>query len=416
MARFAYKARTRAGEVVSGREQAADRRELRTRLSRSDLDLIQAQELSERGTRDAEEARRAPGGLLDRLFPPVRASQIRALTSQLALMLETGTPLSESLHALAEQADNERLAEVLAEVHQSLSGGYALSDALSLHPRVFGTFYVSAVKAGESSGNLTGVFQRIEADMAKREEMVSRLRAALTYPIILSVLATGAIIFLVSYVLPKFSAIFEASGARLPLPTRILITTTDLAQHYWYAWLLLLAALVAGVWYFLRGGGGKATLDRLVLALPLVGGLTRTVQAAVLLRTLSTLLGSGVSLVESLEVARGAVSHTRFKEVVSDILSGVLRGESFSGTFAKSDLFTPAVKQMVATGEKTGRMALVMGKMSDHLDNAAQKSVQKLSAIFEPLVIILMGVVIGFIAISLMLPLFRMSAVMKHGG
>ena len=417
MTRMAYRARTIGGETVEGRTAAGDERELRLKLSEKGLELLASQEIPGKRAR----ARKEPAGAKWALpqvgfFKPVKSSQLRAMTSQLALMLETGTPLAESLGALAEQMEGEALGDVLTEVHGTVSGGSNLSEALGLHPRVFGTFYVSAVRAGETAGNLTEVFKRLETDMAKREDLVSRLRAALTYPAILTLIATGAVVFLVSFVLPKFALIFQNAGARLPLPTRILLGVTATFQSYWYLCIAAVLAPPVAAWFFFRTPDGKRILDNLLLRLPVVGSLVKTVQCSVLLRTLSTLLGSGVPLMESLEVAERGCSNTRFKETVSDIASGVLRGEGFSSNFSRSDLFSPSIKQMVATGERTGRMALVMGKLSEYQDEMAQKQVQRLSALFEPMIIVVMGGIIGFIAISLMLPLFRMSSVISRGG
>ena len=418
MPRLAYRAKDLSGKAVEGSVRARDERQARLTLSERGLEVLSLESAAgAKPERRAEAGRpEAPASTGMTLFKPVSTRQLRSMTAQLALMLETGTPLAQSLTALSEQMADEPLGGLLGEVHQAVTGGSTLSEALGAHPRVFGQFYVSAVRAGETSGKLTEVFARLELSMGKREELLSRLRAALTYPIILTVMATLAVIFLVSFVLPKFRTVFASSGAELPLPTRGLLAGTGLLQEYWYLAIpLFLGPPIALLLYF-SSRPGRPAWDRLALRLPVLGPLTHTVQTASLLRILGTLLGSGVPLVESLKVAVDSCTNVYFRQAVQRMSSGVLQGERLSANFSRSDLFSPPVKQMISTGEKSGRLAYVMNRMSDYLDDLARAQMQKLSALFEPAVIVVMGVIIGYIAVSLMLPLFRMSSVIGQGG
>ncbi|MBN1865940.1 type II secretion system F family protein [Candidatus Sumerlaeota bacterium] len=410
-----YKARALDGKVVEGRLRARDEHEVRMRLSEKGMETLSIASLSDAAP-SASDSPDPQASAAHRPLPPsgsrASAGEIRSMTAQLALMLETGTPLAECLLSLQEQTEGTAFGDMLGEIHRSVSAGNALSRALSDHPRVFDEFYISAVKAGETSGKLADVFARIDLHMSKREELLSRIRTALIYPIILSCLATGAVIFLVSFVLPKFATVFGNSGVQLPAPTRLLLWMTHAFQLYWY-WLFLGAGTCVGggVWFF-RNPAGRPIKDRVALGLPLLRSLVTATQTAALLRVLGTLLSSGVPLVDSLSVARDACSNIFFKKAVEEVSKGILRGEGLASNVSKSPLFSPSVKRMIETGERTGRLAFVTSRMADYLEEIAQRQIQRISALFEPAVIVVMGIIIGFIAVSLMLPLFRLSSAM----
>lgn len=344
---------------------------------------------------------------------PVKTLELCTLTGQLALMLETGTPLAESLKALVDQTRNAFLHRALERVYQEVSAGSSLGDALEKHPRIFDSFYVATVRVGEATGSLATVFQRLEGHMEKKEAILATLRVALTYPVILACLAFGAVLFLLTFVLPKFVMIFASSGVVLPLPTRMLMGAAEFSRAYWYLILLGMVLVVSGVWFVTTSQRAKPFFDRFVLRIPLVGGLVSTVQTSVLLRMIGTLLRAGVSLMETLEVSRKACSSTPFRQLVDSVVANVTRGEGLSGKFAESNLLPPMVKQMIVTGERTGSLPAVMNKMADYLDAKTERRIKALSAMFEPFVIIVMGVVVGFIALAILLPLFRLATAVK---
>lgn len=409
MSKIAYTARTLTGEIVEGTARGRDEGEIRASLSIKGLELLRIAE--------APESRAVNFAALSARFKGrVNRSALFWFTGQLALMLETGSTIVDSLDALGEQTADEKLSRILKSVSTDLQGGASLAAAMGAHPHAFNTFYVSAIKAGEASGSLVEVFNRLEADMARREELVSSIRVALAYPMVLTLLSFSAVIFLVTFVLPKFIEIFERNGAVLPLPTRILLALSGFTTTYWY--LILLGGIGSTIFAYVYANSetGRFRIDMIVLKLPVIGVLVNSIYTSTLLRTIGTLLNAGVPMTESMNVARDTCSNNLFKTAVTNITSGVLRGESFSENFSKSPLFSPSTKQMIATGDRTGSLPLVMNKMADYLDNDSEKQMKKLSALIEPLVIICMGVVVGFIAISVLLPLFRLSSAVKGGG
>lgn len=409
MPTLTYRARALTGEIVEGQQRAKNEQALRMSLSRGGLEVLSVLQVTE-----ASVAARSASPW-DRFLKPVRGRDLRWLTGQIALMLETGTTVAEALEALAEQTAGKRLSTVMSEVHRSVIGGLALSAALEEHPEVFSNFYVSAVKAGEGSGTLADVFARIEAHLKKREDLIQTIRLAMTYPLILTALAIAAVIFMMTFVLPKFLVVFGSFGAELPLPTRMLMSTADFVRRYWFALPLAIFGPPAAAYAYFTSSPGKPVLDRLMLRLPILGPMTRVIQSSLMFRTLGTLLNAGVPVVESMAVAEQSCNNGVFKKTVSRITSGILRGEGFAANFSKSELFSPSVKQMVATGEQTGSMALVMTKLADHFDEEANTRLTRLGTLVEPLIIIIMGVVIGFIAISLLFPLFKLSSAVRGG-
>lgn len=342
-------------------------------------------------------------------FRPVGTKKLAELTGQLALMLRTGTPLIESIEALRTQTQDERLLNILDSIKGEISGGSTLAKALSAHPRVFDGFYVNAIEAGEASGLLADVFTRLEVFLRKRVEIRSNIVTALIYPAIIGVIATLAVTFVIIFVLPKFIRIFEKAGVALPVPTRMLLAFSGFAADYWYILLAAVVALPPALFFFLKSARGSRIFDFLLLRLPLVGSLTQMIESSLLLRTLGTLLGSGVGLMGALLVARNASRNSFFRDFVDDVSLGVTRGGALTIGFEKSDLMAPSVKAMVATGERTGSLALVMNEVADYLDIEADRRMKRLSALVEPLMIIIMGVVVGFIAISILMPLFQLS-------
>lgn len=408
MAVMRYEARTLEGAPVNGTLDVENETDLRIRLSVRGLEVVRAEVIAET---------KRPGVALKRHIPRRRIGTriLAENTGQLALMLKTGTPLVESMAALAQQTEDLRMQEVLESVAASIRGGSTLTEALAAHPHAFDDFYVSTARAGEATGELAEVFKRIESQLIKRLELQSSITAALIYPLIVSLLAIGAVIFVVTYVLPKFIVIFERSHVPLPLPTRMLMFLAGTITTYWYMVPVILIGVPMGLYFFLKTEFGSQLYDRVVLRMPIMGPLAHLVYSGVVLRTLGSLMGAGVPLVESLSICLSACKNRRYKAFIADVSARVMRGEPLAAGFQASPLISPSIKQMVNTGERAGALPVVLNAVSDHLDALTDKRVKRLSAIFEPLIIIVMGIVIGFIAISVLLPLFRLSSAARGG-
>ena len=405
-----YTARTLTGKMVEGKSKAKSEQALRVSLSAKGLEPLKIV-VSE----DAVESSSVLSAQVKNPFDRVKRSDLRWMTGQIALMLGAGTTIAEALEALSKQMDGKKLAGILDQIFVSVNGGSTLSTAFSEHPKVFTTFYVSAVRSGEASGDLEGVFLRLEEHIKKREQIMTRIVTAMIYPVILMLLGSSAILVMMTFVIPKFVVVFSSFGAELPLATRVLMSTASFMQAYWYLLILGVAGGVAGFVAVMRNPITKALIDRYILSVPVVGGLVRSIQSSALLRTLGMLLNAGIPLVDSMQVAQESCSNSEFKRTVEKISLGIIQGEGFSKNFCDSDLFDPTAKQMISTGEKTGTLAMVMTRLADHLDEEIDKQFTRLSAMAEPAIIIIMGGLIGCMAIALLSPLFQLTSAVRGG-
>ena len=346
----------------------------------------------------------------------VPSKQLVLVTSQLSLMLETHNTISESLTALGRQAEGTRMGTVLNRVASSVAGGRTLTAALNEHPAVFPNLFISAVRAGETSGQLSQVFKQLEMHMTKRAQLRESIRSALTYPAILSVLLMGVVIFAVTFVLPRFTAIFEGAGVALPIQTRILMAAAKLATRYWYLIPVGVVFGVVGVVTLFRNSKCRILVDGILIRTPVVGTLLKSASTASLVRTLGMLVESGVPLTEGIGVAKDSVGSHSFRRFMDGLERSVLQGGGFAAPFRDSDLMSPVDQQMAQTGEKTGSLPTVMMRLADHHDEQVDVKLKRLTAIMEPMFIAIMGLFVGFLAMAVLLPLFKMASALRMGG
>ncbi len=411
MPTLAYTARTLTGEMREGKIRAANEHEARNSLSAQGLEPIELSTVAQ-AVQDKSQANTISGGF----FKPFSLATLANFTAQLALMLRTGTALLEGLDALAKQAHTDRARRLIEDIRNRVRGGATLTDAMAAHPAVFEPFYVSSVRAGEASGKLVEVFKRIEEYLQQRLEIRTRITTALIYPAIITSLAISAVAFILTFVLPRFITVFERSGVALPVPTRILMAFSYSAVTYWYLWIAGIATVVIGTYLFVKTPSGRRTVDFLMLRLPVLGPLTNSLQTAALMRSLGTLLNAGVPLVQALEVARDSCGNGAFRQLVEELIARVVSGGDMASVIRHNPLISPSIQQMVITGEKSGALAEVMTAIANHLDDDADKQIKRLMAMFEPIVLIGMGVMVGFIAVSVLLPLFRLTAAARGAG
>jgi len=346
----------------------------------------------------------------------VPSAQLVLVTSQFSLMLETGNTISASLAALGKQSQGTKMGAVLDNVASSVAGGSTLTAALAEHPAVFPKLYISAVRAGETSGRLSQVFKRLELHMTKRAKLRENIRSALTYPAILSVLLLGVVIFAVTFVLPRFTAIFDSAGVVLPIPTRVLMATANLTKRYWYLIPVFLMLTLVGVIWLFRNARCKNFIDSVLLRIPVLGTLLKSVSTSSLVRTLGMLLESGVALTESIDVARNSVVSHSFRQFMDSLERSVLQGDGFATPFRDSNIMSPIDQQMAETGEKTGSLPTVMSRLADHHDEQVDVKLKRLTAVVEPMFIAIMGLFVGFVAMAVLLPLFKMASALRVGG
>jgi len=343
------------------------------------------------------------------MFRKVSDKELIFFTSQLALLMETGSSLTETLTAIESQISKPALHDAIHEVSLDIQSGKMLSTALAKHPEIFSTVYISMVRAGEMGGFLVEMLQRLVQMLKLKSDLATKIKSAMAYPVVLTLMSVGVVIFMMTFVLPRFAVLFEGKEAILPITTRILITLADIITGYWPLILLGLVGLLVGVVLFGRSDAGRIFIQRAMIRTPVLGPVCRLLYMARLLRTLGVMLDSGIPLLDGVDVTRGTVGNCEYAAFLDGVEQSVKEGKTLSEPFSRSKLFAPAVKQMVQTAEMTGNSGIVMLKMADHYDEEVEVRLKTLTSLLEPAIVVVMGSVVGFIAMSLFLPLFKIS-------
>ena len=343
------------------------------------------------------------------MFGKVSDKELIFFTSQLSLLMETGTSLTESLAAIEPQISNPALRDAVREVSLDVQSGKMLSTALAKKPRIFTTIYVSMMRAGEAGGFMVEMLERLVQILKLKSGLATKIKSAMAYPAVLTVMSMGVVVFMMTFVLPRFAALFEGKEAILPLTTLVLMATARFITSYWPFIFAGLVALGVGVYYALRSEQGKIILQKLMIRGPVIGPTCRALYTARLLRTLGTMLESGIPLLDGVDVTRGTVGNREYVTFLDSVEASVTSGKALSEPFAKSHLFPPAVKQVVYTAEMAGSTGMVMLKMADHYEEDVEVRLKTLTSMLDPLIVVVMGSVVGFIAMSLFLPLFKIS-------
>ena len=328
-------------------------------------------------------------------------------------MMRAGLPLLDSFEAIVSQTKNIKFRKILVQIVEDIKGGKSLSEAMHKHPKIFSVFFVSMVKAGESAGILHQMLDRVSAIGLAELDLKARVRSAMIYPILLVFVSIGIVTFLLVAVLPKFIAIFEESGAKLPLPTLVLLTISGFLRQAWYAILAVGAGLGFLLLKYLRTEKGIYKFHENILRLPLIGELTLKVTVTRLFRILGALTKSGIPLMNALEVVKNIVTNRVFVRAISHIREAVGGGTSLSAAMKISGVFPPMAVQMVSTGEKTGTSDEMFMQISDYYDKELDYSIRGLTSLLEPLLLLSMGGFVGFIALSVLLPIFNLVKVFK---
>ena len=350
---------------------------------------------------------------LAKLFVRVRAQDISILTRQLATLLEAGTPLVSALDAIIEQTENHAVKKIISQVREEIKEGRSFADALDKHRKVFSDLYVNMIRAGEESGALEGVLLRL-ADFTENQILLkNRIRAALAYPIIMTIIGAGVMIFLLTFVIPTVTQVFAEMGQTLPLPTRILMAISNLFKGYWWLIIIGLIFLIVGLRRYLQTPKGALRWDRVKLRLPLFGGIILRGAVARFARTLATLLQGGLPILNSLEIVKTVVNNQLLAQAIEETKAEVREGEGIAPSLKRSGLFPAIVTHMIATGEASGNLEEMLAKVADAYEAEVETKVTALTSILEPLIILAMGIVVGFIVISILLPIFEMNQLVR---
>jgi len=391
------------GRSVKGTRDADNEKACRAALKREGI-LIS--EISEKGT--AEDRRAVDFKKL--LFKRVNRADVELSTRQLATLTRSGISLVESLTAIIDQSDKPDLKTALIDVRDQVNQGMSLADAFSRHPKYFDTLYCNMVNAGEQSGTLEQVLGRLADFMAAQNRLRSKVLAAMTYPAVMAVMGIIIISIMMVVVVPKMTSIFQTFGKEmLPLPTRMLIATSEFMQSFWW---LVIALLVLGVIAFRkwkRTSKGEFKWHRFVLWAPMFGRLAMMIAISRFSKTLATLLSSGVPLLTAMDITKGVLGNVVLEQVVVDASSSIREGESIAEPLKASGRFPPLVTHMIAVGERSGQLEEMLENVALSYDSQVETRVAALTSLLEPLMIVVMGLGAGSIAVAILMPLMKMS-------
>lgn len=397
MPQFSYKAKDTSGQLVTGTLDAETPAHVISRLQTMGYFPVSVQD-----AKSSAAAASAASGRQRR----VKINDMATFNRQLADLLSSGIPLVKALAVIQNQTPNPTLKTIIQQVTQDVSGGDSLAGAMSRHPKVFNKLFVAMVKAGEAGGLLDQVLQRL-ADFAESEaETRSKVKSALAYPLVMVGAGAGAVVVLMVVVMPKIMKIYEDLDQQLPATTVILIRLSTFLQAYWYV--VLLALIIVGVvfWRAIHTKEGKRAVDGFVIKIPVLGPMIIKKEVANFARTLGSLLHNGVSILPALDITHGVLNNQIVADEVATIPENVTQGEGMAAPLRKSKVFPPVVVNMMAIGEETGRLDNVLTKVAKSYDTEVDRAMKTLTSLLEPLIILGMGLVVGFIVISMLLPIF----------
>ncbi|MBI3088404.1 MAG: type II secretion system F family protein [Candidatus Omnitrophica bacterium] len=401
MPSFAYVVKDKAGQTHHGVLDTPSRQALIEQLWKQEFVVLSIEE------RQAKRARAfSPGG--------VKAHQLVVFSRQLATMIGSGIPIIGSLDALAEQMEDRNFRRILRRMRDDVEAGSSLSEALAKHPRAFSDFFLNMVRAGESSGRLDEILDRLANYLEKIDVMRRKVQASLYYPAVVTVLAMGITAFLVIFVVPKFKDIFASLGGQLPLATRLLLQVSDFMRHFLLLEIGLLIAAIIGFRMYIGTKGGRAWFDRVKLDLPVIGILLRKVAIARFARTLATLARAGVPILTAMEIVARTSGNKVIETAVMTARTSVREGENIADPLAQSKAFPPMVTRMISVGEKTGELEKMLSKVADFYESEVDAAVSGLTSLIEPLIIAFLGLVIGSIVIALFMPIFTITQLIQR--
>ena len=343
----------------------------------------------------------------------VSLQDLSIMTRQLATLLGAGLTLMQSLTALIEQVENKGLQKVIAGIRERVKEGSSFADALRVYPKVFSELYVHMVGAGEASGTLEGMLLRLADFLEHQVRLRNRIIATMTYPILMMIVGTVVLFGLITFVVPMVTNTFEEMHQTLPLPTRLLIGVSNFMRDYWF-WILTVAGMaILFLKRYLKTPKGRERYDGIILNLPLIGRLVRMVALSRFSRTLSTLLVSGVPLIQALQIVKDVVNNKVLGRVLEEASKNIKEGETIADPLKKSGVVPPLVTHMIAVGEKSGELEGMLLKVAEVYDAEVETTVSTLTSLLSPVMILIMGIVVLFIVLAILVPIFELSQIVR---
>jgi len=401
METYSYEAATKEGSIITGTIQALNERLAVDQLQNNGYFPLKINRTVDRKTFNLS--------FLPLVYSQVKEKDIMTFTYQLGVLLDAGFPLDRALSILSDLTEKKALKDLIREILSQVRSGKSFSESLSKFPSIFPLFYVNMIKAGETGGFLEDTILRLATYMENSRVLKEEVRSALIYPMLLSIVGSAAVIILLTFVVPKFTRIFSDMGEALPLPTIILLAVSNGIIKYW--WLILLAFFGAFfvARYFLRSDWGRRWWDRMRFEAPLFGKLFKETAVSRFSRTLGTLLRSGVPVLNALHIVKGTMGSERIAEMISSVREAVRKGRGISEPLKNSEIFPSLAVHMIAVGEETGRLDEMLFKIAERFDLEVRTTVKRLISLLEPALILLMGIIVGFIVIAMLMAIFSIN-------
>jgi type IV pilus assembly protein PilC len=378
-------------------------------------DVISAREqLRGRGLLAQTLLEQAPSGTGTARFKKVKAKSLQVFSRQLATMIEAGVSVVSAFSTLERQTDDKYLGEVIAEVRSDVEAGMVLSKAFARHPKVFNRLFVAMIEAGESSGTLDTVLDRIATQIEKETALRRRVKSAMVYPLVVMTFAALVLTFMLMFIVPVFVNVFEDLGGDLPTPTKVVVGASNALRDWWFVIFPAIAAIVYGFLRWKRSSSGRPIWDRFKLRIPMrIGAVVQKIALARFSRTLSSLVSAGVDIIKALEITAATSGNWVIERSVDNVRTRVQEGVPISEPLALDPVFPAMVSQMVKIGEETGELDKMLGKIADFYEDEVDTSISSLTSIIEPIMMIGVGVMVGTIVISMYLPMFKMLELVK---
>jgi type IV pilus assembly protein PilC len=393
MPQFTYTARDAKGDLKTATIEAANREDVVQQLRRLRMNVVKVEEQSK--------AKQKTGG-------SVSMKDIVIFTRQFSTMINSGLPLVQALDILSKQSENKALQAVTRQVVFDVESGHTVADALAKHPKAFSDLYVNMVAAGEAGGILDTILMRLATFMEKNDALVRKVKGAMIYPGVIMSVAAIAICVLLIFVIPVFQSMFASVGLALPLPTRVVITLSQILKGYWWAIGGGVFLAFTGLKKYYKTPGGQLVIDRLLLKFPILGDVLRKSAVSRFTRTLGTLISSGVSILDGLEITAKTAGNRVISDAIMASRSSIAGGDTIAAPLQKSNVFPPMVISMIAVGEQTGGLDEMLSKIADFYDEEVDAAVSNLLSLLEPVMIVFLGVVVGGMVVAMYLPIFDM--------
>jgi len=406
MSVFVWQGKTAQGKVLKGEMEASNIEAVYARLRSQRIQPIPAR-VKEKGTGLDTEIK-IPG-----FGPRIQPYDVMLFTRQFSTMIDAGLPIVQSLDILAEQTENKPLKKTIRDVRRDVSGGTTLADALEKHPKVFDDLYVNMVRAGEAGGVLNTILNRIALFIEKANRLKKKVKGAMIYPATIVVVAIGVVSILLIFVIPVFAELYGSMGRALPAPTQITINISNFFRAYFVHVVVIIALIVVGIKMYYKTAKGRMVIDGILLKMPILGDLLRKVAVARFSQNMSLLLASGVPILEGLAITAKTAGNKVIEKAIMDARISISEGKTVAEPLEKSGVFPPMVCQMVSVGENTGALDNMLKRVGDFYEEEVDNSVNNITALMEPMIMVFLGIVLGGLVISMYLPIFQLGSLIE---